>query len=142
MILSRKDLHEALVGVAAGAIAIVVAGHFKTNIEVYIGKTIAGPIFFLFCLFYFYCVIYVIQGWLSVRGHEAHEREQEAEEKRQQSKWEREIKASEERARQREAQGQQEICEGEPEKRAMKQPVPDLLAGVLFDRNLTEELLA
>ena len=90
LILTRKDLHEAVFGALGGAVVIGLAVYFKSNIEIYIGETLTWWLFVIFGALYAVSIPNVINGWLFVRECEGLEREQEATDKRERAEWERE----------------------------------------------------
>jgi hypothetical protein len=95
MILSRKDLREALLGALSGVVLIGLAFWFRNEIELYIGKTATSWLLNIALLLFLLSLPRVLIGWLNIRNWERTERKLKEEDVRERAQW-----ASEERQEQ------------------------------------------
>jgi hypothetical protein len=95
MILSRKDLREALLGALGGVVLIGLAFWFRNEIELYIGKTATSWLLNIALFLFLLSLPRVLIGWLNIRNWERTERKLKEEDARERAQW-----ASEERQEQ------------------------------------------
>jgi hypothetical protein len=89
MILTRKDLHEAVWYTLSLAAVIGLALPFRDRIEAYVGVIPMRLIFGGAGLLLILSIGNLIDGWLLIRTGERQKRKQKEEEKREQAEWER-----------------------------------------------------
>lgn len=87
MILTRRDLREAVLTAVGGGIVIGGAFLFRGEIERYIGETATSWILNGVGLLYLLSVIPIVGSWVDIRSWERAERKQKEEDAREQAKW-------------------------------------------------------
>jgi hypothetical protein len=90
LILTRKDLREAVHAAVGGAVAIGFAFYFRSKIEFYLGHTLTDWLLPIIAVLYVLSLVPVLSGWLSIRDWERLEREQKAADEAERARWERE----------------------------------------------------
>jgi hypothetical protein len=88
LILTRKDLREAVHAAVGGAVAIGLAFYFRSKIEIYLGHTLTDWLLPIVAVLYFLSLVPTLSGWLSIRDWERVEREQKAADEAERAKWE------------------------------------------------------
>jgi hypothetical protein len=92
MILDRKDLREAQLANLSGAVLLLIAFAFRSEIEFYVGATATSWLLNIFLLLLFLSVTSMVGRWLDIRGWERTERRKKEEDERERASWEAEEK--------------------------------------------------
>ena len=95
MILTRRDLYEAIFSAVVGAVLLAAAYWFRSQIETYIGN--GATHWLLLSLLVLYCLslLALLNGWKDIRSWERAERTEKERAEREQAEYE----ASEKRSR-------------------------------------------